>query len=70
MNRGARLTSFIPPFRWCDENGVKPDTLVYFTDTGGQFPDEEPPFPTIWCCSEKWIEPPFGEIIMMEDLER
>lgn len=65
---GGGGTSFVPPFKWCEENNVKPDTLVYFTDTGGTFPDEEPNFPVIWCCSEKWVEPPFGEIIMMEDL--
>lgn len=65
---GGGGTSFIPPFKWCEENGIKPDTLIYFTDTGGTFPSEEPPFPTIWCCSEGWCKPPFGEVIMMEDL--
>lgn len=65
---GGGGTSFIPPFTWVEENGFKPDCLVYFTDTGGQFPSEKPPFPTIWCCSENWSKPPFGEVIMMEDL--
>ena len=63
---GGGGTSFIPPFEWCYDNGVKPDTLVYFTDTGGTFPDREPPWPTIWCCSADWITPPFGEVIPAE----
>lgn len=67
---GGGGTSFIPPFKWVEEQGCKPDTLVYFTDTGGTFPSEPPPYPTIWCCSQHWNEPPFGEVIHMEDLER
>jgi len=64
---GGGGTSFIPPFEWVrDECDKKPDCLIYFTDTGGTFPSEEPPYPTIWCCSEDWITPPFGEIIPAE----
>ena len=63
---GGGGTSFIPPFVWCEEQDARPDTLVYVTDTGGAFPTEEPPFPVIWVCSEKWREPPFGEVIHME----
>ncbi len=63
---GGGGTSFIPPFEWVEENGYKPDTLIYFTDTGGTFPSLEPPYPTIWCCSEDWITPPFGEVIPAE----
>lgn len=63
---GGGGTSFIPPFEWCEENGVRPDTLVYFTDTGGTFPTDEPDFPVIWCCSSDWMTPPFGEVIMVE----
>lgn len=63
---GGGGTSFVPPFEWCVEEGVKPDTLVYFTDTGGTFPEDIYPWPTIWCCSEDWIKPPFGEVIPAE----
>jgi predicted metal-dependent peptidase len=63
---GGGGTSFEPPFEWCEENSVVPDTLVYFTDTGGKFPKHEPPYPVIWCCSQEWITPPFGEIIPAE----
>jgi len=63
---GGGGTSFIPPFEWCVQEDVKPDTLVYFTDTGGTFPEDIYPWPTIWCCSEDWIKPPFGEVIPAE----
>lgn len=63
---GGGGTSFIPPFDWCEENGIVPDTLVYFTDTGGTFPTDAPGFPVIWVCSQDWVEPPFGEIIHLE----
>lgn len=63
---GGGGTSFIPPFEYCEEQGFRPDTLIYFTDTGGTFPSEEPGFPVIWCCSQDWMEPPFGEIIRVE----
>jgi predicted metal-dependent peptidase len=63
---GGGGTSFIPPFEYCRDEGIKPDTFVYFTDTGGAFPTEEPPYPVIWCVSEQWCEPPFGEVIPVE----
>lgn len=46
---GGGGTSFIPPFEWVAENGVRPACLVYFTDMGGSFPDYDPGFPVIWC---------------------
>lgn len=48
---GGGGTSFIPPFEWCFDNGVRPQVLVYFTDMGGSFPDYDPGFPVIWCDS-------------------
>ena len=46
---GGGGTSFIPPFKWLEENNIRPDVLVYFTDMGGRFPDYDPGFPVIWC---------------------
>lgn len=48
---GGGGTSFIPPFEWCKENGIRPDCLVYFTDMGGSFPQDEYGFPVIWCAT-------------------
>jgi predicted metal-dependent peptidase len=63
---GGGGTSFIPPFDYLADEGEKPETLVYFTDTGGTFPKDPPAFPVIWCCSEDWCEPPWGEVIHVE----
>ncbi len=63
---GGGGTSFIPPFDYLADEGEKPETLVYFTDTGGTFPEDPPAFPVIWCCSESWCEPPWGEVIHVE----
>jgi predicted metal-dependent peptidase len=48
---GGGGTSFIPPFDWCAENGIRPSCLVYFTDMGGSFPNYDPGFPVIWCAT-------------------
>jgi predicted metal-dependent peptidase len=49
---GGGGTSFIPPFEWLEEHGIRPDCLVYFTDMGGSFPrEEDADFPVIWCAT-------------------
>jgi len=47
---GGGGTSFIPPFVWLEEHGLRPDCLVYFTDMGGSFPTDAD-FPVIWCAT-------------------
>jgi predicted metal-dependent peptidase len=47
---GGGGTSFIPPFEWLEEHGIRPDCLVYFTDMGGSFP-KHADFPVIWCAT-------------------
>jgi len=47
--KGRGGTDFRPPFKWAiEECPVLPKALIYFTDGYGPFPDEEPPFPTLW----------------------
>jgi predicted metal-dependent peptidase len=49
---GGGGTSFIPPFEWLEEHGIRPDCLVYFTDMGGSFPQAgDVDFPVIWCAT-------------------
>jgi len=65
---GGGGTSFIPPFTWLEEQNVRPDCLVYFTDMGGTFPKDDPGFPVIWC-STTGIDKPKdapGSVIMVE----
>lgn len=62
---GGGGTSFVPPFKWLEEQGIRPDTLVYFTDMYGDFPDD-PGFPVIWCSTTEDKVAPFGETIYVE----
>ena len=45
---GGGGTSFRPVFQWVEQQGLKPDLLVYFTDADGEFPEREPPYPVVW----------------------
>jgi predicted metal-dependent peptidase len=45
---GGGGTSFRPVFQWVEQQGLRPDLLVYFTDADGEFPADEPPYPVIW----------------------
>jgi predicted metal-dependent peptidase len=64
--KGGGGTDFRPVFRWVDRQDMKPDTLVYFTDACGEFPAEEPPYPTVWLVKGKQ-EVPFGARIQLND---
>jgi predicted metal-dependent peptidase len=63
---GGGGTDFRPVFRWIDRQDMKPDTLVYFTDACGDFPDQEPSFPTLWLVKGKQ-DVPFGTRIQLND---
>ena len=65
---GGGGTSFIPPFEWLEERGIRPDCLVYFTDMGGSFPQDDPGFPVIWCdtTGDYNDRVKFGEIVRVE----
>jgi len=45
---GGGGTSFRPVFQWVEQEGLRPDLLVYFTDADGEFPQREPTYPVIW----------------------
>lgn len=60
--KGGGGTSFIPAFEWCDENGIEPASLIYFTDMCGTFPKDPPPYPVIWCATYD-TPAPWGEYI-------
>lgn len=63
---GGGGTSFKPVFEWVEENGIEPACLIYLTDCMGDYPEELPPYPTLWASSTKEpgrYEPPFGEFL-------
>jgi len=64
--KGGGGTDFRPVFRWIDRQDMKPDTLVYFTDARGDFPEHEPAYPTLWLVKGKQ-DVPFGARVQLND---
>jgi predicted metal-dependent peptidase len=62
---GGGGTDFRPCFRWLEERGITPQTLVFLTDLWGTFPGDVPPYPVLWASTGK-REVPFGQVIPME----
>ena len=61
---GGGGTDFRPCFRWLEEKGIHPQTLVFLTDLCGTFPETAPGYPVIWASTE--TRPvPFGQVIPM-----
>ncbi len=46
--QGGGGTDFTPVFAWVEDEGLRPDALIYFTDADGQFPAVEPDYPVLW----------------------
>ena len=64
--RGGGGTSFVPPFEWVDEHGLRPDALVYLTDMYGRFPTVGPGYPVIWAATTD-LEAPFGDVVRIKE---
>jgi predicted metal-dependent peptidase len=62
---GGGGTDFRPCFRWLEERGITPQTLVFLTDLWGTFPGDVPPYSVLWASTGK-REVPFGQVIPME----
>lgn len=45
---GGGGTSFVPPFEYLKEHGIRPECLIYFTDGYGDAPQQAPNFPVLW----------------------
>ena len=67
--KGHGGTDFRPVFTEIKNKDIRPAALLYFTDTYGEFPKEEPEYPVLWIVSEKYnIDKksiPFGQVIEM-----
>lgn len=61
---GGGGTDFRPPFDYVQEQGIKPECLVYLTDGYGPFPDA-PEYPVLWCMTTE-VKAPLGETIEIE----
>ncbi len=62
--KGGGGTDFAPVFDWLEQQGQRPDLLVYFTDAQGSFPECEPNLPVIWLIKGK-AQVPWGQRIQL-----
>lgn len=62
---GGGGTDFRPPFRLCDELGIRPTVLAYLTDMIGKFPEEAPDYPVLWVSTLPDQSAPFGAVLDM-----
>ncbi len=65
---GGGGTSFAPIFQHLEEHPTR--MLIYFTDTFGTFPEEEPGYPVIWAVYQSAAgraQVPFGEVVIIPD---
>lgn len=62
---GGGGTSFVPVFEFCEEQNIRPETLVYLTDGYGTFPESKPAYPVIWAMTTT-VDPPWGEIVQVK----
>jgi predicted metal-dependent peptidase len=61
---GGGGTRFTPVFEWVEEQGARPDALLYFTDALGEFPPAPPGYPVLWLV--KGSAPvPWGERVQL-----
>ena len=64
--QGGGGTDFTPVFAWVEDEGLRPDALIYFTDADGQFPAVEPDYPVLWLV--KGNKPvPWGRRLRLND---
>lgn len=64
--KGGGGTNFEETFFYIEENIDQVNLLLYFTDTLGKFPQDEPPYDTIWITPTSDLSVPFGEIITLK----
>ena len=62
--QGGGGTSFKPVFDWVAQQGAQPQSLVYFTDAEGEFPEKEPSYPVLWLIKGK-NPVPWGQRIQL-----
>jgi hypothetical protein len=61
---GSGGTDFGPSFRWLEEKGIYPQTMVFLTDLWCMFPNDAPNYPVIWASTD--TRPvPFGQVVPM-----
>ena len=64
VGRGG--TSFVPVFNKVEELGIDVPLLIYLTDMMGTFPNEAPPYNTLWVSTMENYKGPFGDTIYID----
>lgn len=59
-------TDFRPVWDKIKEMGIEPCCIIYLTDMYGSFP-EDSQIPTIWASTTKDYNPPFGEMVYIDE---
>jgi predicted metal-dependent peptidase len=62
---GGGGTDFRPCFRWLEDKGIFPQTMVFLTDLWGEFPKSAPDYPVIWASTGSNRPAPFGQVVPM-----
>ncbi len=63
--KGGGGTNFDETFKYVDENIDNVTLFLYFTDTLGKFPEDEPVYDVIWVVPQKEVEVPFGRVVSL-----
>ena len=50
-------TSFVPPFDYAKEHGIRPQVFIYLTDGFGNAPEAPPQFPVLWVLTKDGRSP-------------
>ena len=66
MVKGGGGTDFRPVFKWIENQDIKPDALLYFSDGHGTFPAEIPHYPVVWLIKGGQTVP-FGTRVQLND---
>jgi predicted metal-dependent peptidase len=69
--KGGGGTSHIPVFNYLRDNGIFPDVMICFTDGYTEFPEQQPPFPVMWCIPEgAGTSVPWGQVILIPEPDK
>lgn len=60
---GGGGTDFRPVFNYVEQRHIDPECLIYFTDTYGNFPANEPDYPVLWAVTENEESIPWGRTL-------
>lgn len=61
---GRGGTDFRPVFEFAEKHNYQ--GIIFFTDMYGSFPDNPPPYKTLWLSTTKGYDAPFGDTIFMD----